>query len=133
MLLIRNPYRVLSHSSAALVTSGTATLEAALFRVPQAVCYHTPLVKLISFLRRHLLKVKYISLVNLIVERELVRELVADTMTVNNMQTELDRLLNDKDYRLKILEGYDQMMERLGDAHASENAAQEMMKYLTPR
>ena len=123
-------YRVLSHSSAALVTSGTATLEAALFRVPQAVCYHTPLVKLISFLRRHLLKVKYISLVNLIVERELVRELVADTMTVNNMQIELDRLLNDKDYRLQILEGYDQMMERLGDAHASENAAREMMKCL---
>jgi lipid-A-disaccharide synthase len=126
-------YRVLSHASAALVTSGTATLEAALFRVPQVVCYHTPLVKLISFLRRHLLKVKYISLVNLIVERELVRELVADTMTVSNMQAELDRLLNDKDYRSQILAGYDEMMERLGEAHASENAAREMIRCLTQR
>jgi len=126
-------YRVLSHASAALVTSGTATLEAALFRVPQVVCYHTPLVKLISFLRRHLLKVKYISLVNLIVGRELVRELVADTMTVNNMQEELDRLLNSRDYRLQILTGYDEMMEHLGETNASENAAREMMKCLMRR
>ena len=121
------------HASAALVTSGTATLEAALFRVPQVVCYHTPLVKLISFLRRHLLKVKYISLVNLIVGRELVRELVADTMTVNNMQEELDRLLNSRAYRLQILTGYDEMMEHLGETNASENAAREMMKCLMRR
>ena len=126
-------YRVLSHASAALVTSGTATLEAALFRVPQVVCYHTPLVKLISFLRRHLLKVKYISLVNLIVGRELVRELVAETMTVNNMQEELDRLLNNRVYRSQTLAGYDEMMERLGETNASENAAREMMKCLMQR
>jgi len=126
-------YRVLNHASAALVTSGTATLEAALFRVPQVVCYHTPLVKLISFLRRHLLKVKYISLVNLIVGRELVRELVAETMTVNNMQEELDRLLNNRAYRLQILAGYDEMMERLGETNASENAAREMVRCLMQR
>ena len=79
-------YRLLQHSSAALVTSGTATLETALFRVPQVVCYHTPLGKVISFLKKKILKVKFISLVNLVAGKEIVRELVADTMTVENMR-----------------------------------------------
>ena len=79
-ILFGQTYRLLQQAEAALVTSGTATLETALFRVPQAVCYHTPIGKVISFLRRHILTVKYISLVNLIANREVVKELVADTM-----------------------------------------------------
>lgn len=79
-------YRLLQHADVALVTSGTATLETALFRVPQVICYYTPIGKVVSFLRRHILTVKFISLVNLIADREVVKELVADTMTVKNMQ-----------------------------------------------
>lgn len=86
-------YDLLSHAVAALVTSGTATLETALFRVPQVVCYYTACGKLVSFLRRHILKVKYISLVNLIAGKEVVSELVADGMTVSNVKEQLAKIL----------------------------------------
>ena len=100
-MIFDRTYRLLQQADVALVTSGTATLETALFRVPQVVCYHTPVGKLVSFLRRHILKVKFISLVNLIAGREVVRELVADTMTVENMRAELECLLFREDYRRK--------------------------------
>lgn len=121
-ILFGQTYRLLQQAEAALVTSGTATLEAALFRVPQAVCYHTPIGKVISFLRRHILTVKYISLVNLIANREVVKELVADTMTVEQARAELERILYDKDYRQRMLDGYEYMAERLGDAGAPKRA-----------
>ena len=111
-------YRLLQQADVALVTSGTATLETALFRVPQVVCYHTPVGKLVSFLRKHILKVKFISLVNLIAGREVVRELVADTMTVENMRNELKRLL------------FQEMARLLGPAGAPRHAAREMVKLL---
>ena len=95
-ILFGQTYRLLQQASVALVTSGTATIETGLFRVPQVVCYHTPIGKVISFLRKHILKVKYISLVNLVAGKEVVRELVADTMTVANIHAEVDALLNDK-------------------------------------
>ncbi len=123
-------YALLSHAKAALVTSGTATLETALFRVPQAVCYHTPIPKIIAFLRKHLLKVKYISLVNLIADREVVKELVADTMTVNQMRMELDKLLYNREYRQDMLAGYDFMAERLGAPGAPQRAAEKMVALL---
>lgn len=123
-------YRLLQQADVALVTSGTATLETALFRVPQVVCYHTPVGKLISFLRKHVLKVKFISLVNLIAGREVVKELVADTMTVENMRNELKRLLFQADYRRKMLDGYEEMARLLGPAGAPRHAAREMVKLL---
>ena len=123
-------YPLLSHAKAALVTSGTATLETALFRVPQAVCYHTPIGKVIAFLKKHILTVKYISLVNLIANREVVRELVADTMTIGNIQHELNLLLNNKKYRQAMLDGYDYMAQRLGEAGAPQNAARQMIALL---
>ena len=129
-ILFGQTYRLLQQAEAALVTSGTATLETALFRVPQAVCYHTPIGKVISFLRRHILTVKYISLVNLIANREVVKELVADTMTVEQARAELERILYDKDYRQRMLDGYEYMAERLGDAGAPKRAAQEMVRLL---
>ena len=123
-------YRLLQQADVALVTSGTATLETALFRVPQVVCYHTPVGKLVSFLRKHILKVKFISLVNLIAGREVVRELVADTMTVENMRNELKRLLFQEDYRRKMLDGYEEMARLLGPAGAPRHAAREMVNLL---
>ncbi len=129
-VLFGQTYRLLQQAEAALVTSGTATLETALFRVPQAVCYHTPIGKVISFLRRHILTVKYISLVNLIANREVVKELVADTMTVEQVRAELERILYNKEYRQRMLEGYEYMASRLGDAGAPKHAAQEMIRLL---
>lgn len=126
-------YRLLQQAKAALVTSGTATLETALFRVPQVVCYYTPVGKLISFLRRHILKVKYISLVNLVADKEVVRELVADTMTVANVRMELERLLNDTAYRNRMLQEYDRMIKILGPAGASHQAALKMIELLSVR
>ena len=116
-------YPLLEHAEAALVTSGTATLETALFHVPQAVCYYTPMGKVAAFLKRHVLKVEYISLVNLIAGREVVRELVADTMTVAQIRVELHRILTDKVYRSRMLAGYDEVRERLGKAGAPAEAA----------
>ena len=132
-IIFGQTYRLLQQAKAALVTSGTATLETALFRVPQAVCYYTPVGKLIAFLRRHILKVKYISLVNLVANREVVRELVADTMTVANVRTELNALLNDEQYRGQMLEEYDRMIKILGPAGASRQAASKMIELLSVR
>ena len=123
-------YPLLSHSCAALVTSGTATLETALFGVPQVVCYETPIPKVISFLRKHLLKVRYISLVNLIADREVVTELVADTFTVDNIARELGRLLPDSEARAAMLDGYAEVKRRLGKEKAPDNAAEIMLRLL---
>ena len=132
-ILFGKTYPLLSHAEAALVTSGTATLETALLRVPQAVCYHTPIGKVIAFLKRHILKVKYISLVNLIADAEVVKELVADSMTVEGMKAELDALLNDTTYRNQMLEGYERVASRLGEAGAPRRAAREMIRQLKQR
>ena len=123
-------YDLLSHATAALVTSGTATLETALFRVPQVVCYYTAAGKLVSFLRRHILKVKYISLVNLIAGREVVTELVADGMTVENVKTELARIVPGGDGRKAIQKDYEILAGILGEAGASDRAASQMVELL---
>jgi lipid-A-disaccharide synthase len=123
-------FALLMRSRAAVVTSGTATLETALMGVPQAVCYHMPLAPLAGFLKRHLLKVRYISLVNLIADSEVVRELVADSMTVENIRTELNRLLNDPAYEQQMREGYAEVARRLGALGAPQRTAAEMIKFL---
>lgn len=129
-IIFGQTYSLLQHSTVALVTSGTATLETALFRVPQVVCYYLSCGKFVSFLRRHILKVKYISLVNLIADREVVKELVADTMTVENMQVELARLLFNDECRRRMLDEYETMARRLGPAGAPRHAARAMVKLL---
>ena len=116
-------YPLLSQATAALVTSGTATLETAMFRVPQVVCYETPIPKVIAFLKKHLIKVKYISLVNLIVDREVVPELVADTFSVENIRQHLERILPGGEARQRMLDGYEEVHRRLGDSHAPDVAA----------
>ena len=129
-IIFDQTYRLLQHADVALVTSGTATLETALFRVPQVVCYYTPIGKVVSFLRRHILTVKFISLVNLIADREVVKELVADTMTVKNMQNELKNIIENEAYRNEMLLGYEYVAERLGPAGAPCHAAREMLRLL---
>ena len=132
-ILFGETYPILSHARAALVTSGTATLETALFRVPQVVCYYVAMGKFVSFLRRHLLKVRYISLVNLVAGRAVVRELVAHLMTVDNVRAELADLLRDTSERAAMLRGYDRCLDILGPSGASEKAAKEMCKILRGR
>ena len=129
-IIFGQTYRLLQQSSAALVTSGTATLETALFRIPQVVCYHTPIGKVIAFLKKRILKVKFVSLVNLVAGKEVVRELVADTMTLQNIEAELEAILCNKVKRQQMLDDYDQMIQILGPAGASEKAAREMFNLL---
>lgn len=126
-------YRLLQQAEAALVTSGTATLETALFRVPQVVCYYISAGKLVSFLRRHILKVKYISLVNLIADREVVTELVADGMTVSNIKKELAKIISGGNGRSRMLSEYDRLIGILGEPGASERAAAQITVLLKVR
>ena len=124
-------YPLLAHSYAAMVTSGTATLETALFRVPQVVCYYMKFGKVVSWLRGLVLKVKHISLVNLVANFTVVRELVADGMNERELKEELDQLLLEDFYRNRMLKEYDEMVLRpLGEAGASEHAAEKMVQLL---
>lgn len=122
-------YQLLYNACAALVTSGTATLETALFRVPQVVCYETPLPWLIGWLRKKVLSVKYISLVNLVANREVVRELVADSFTLDNIKRELGAILHGET-RTRMLEGYEEVARLLGDKLAPKEAAGLMVNLL---
>ena len=126
-------YPLLSHSVAALVTSRTATLETCLFRVPQVVCYRMIFPQLVALLRRILLPLQYTSLVNLIADAEIVRELVADTFTVDNIRSELDAILPGSPARDVMLRGYDEVSRRLGTSVAPDNAAQLIVKALRGR
>lgn len=123
-------YALLANSHAALVTSGTATLETALFNVPQVVCYATPMSRLYSWLKGFL-NVKYVSLVNLIAGNEVVKELVAADMTERNVKEELGKLLpaGSKE-RAAMLNEYSRMMDILGKPGASERAARKIVSML---
>ena len=124
-------YELLTHSTAALVTSGTATLETALLNVPQVVCYETPVPKLIRFAFKHIIKVRFISLVNLIADKDIVQELLADRFSICNIANELYRILPGQPARERMLADYQIVRERLGDAVAPDNAAKIMVEKLT--
>ena len=130
MMEVSQTYRLLQHSVAAMVTSGTATLETALFGVPQVVCYYMSAGKLVSFLRKFLLKVKYISLVNLITGEETVKELVADGMTASNLKHEFAAILPEGTKRERMLKGYSDLKRILGNPGASEKAAEIIVRSL---
>lgn len=129
--LVRNQtYPLLEHASAALVTSGTATLETVLLGVPQVVCYQTAVPKLIRFAFNHMINVKYISLVNLIANQEIVPELFADRFTLSQITSELGKILPGGEHRQAMLEGYQTVHMALGDEIASDNAARLMVSLL---
>lgn len=123
-------YRLLEYADAALVTSGTATLETSLFRVPQVVCYETPIPHIVYWVFKHLLTTPYISLVNLIAGRAVVQELFAKFFSVEAIRTETDKLLNDTEYRNTMLGGYDEVIGILGKPGASAKAARLMVETL---
>ncbi|MBQ1761098.1 MAG: lipid-A-disaccharide synthase [Prevotella sp.] len=129
-LVHQDTFALLSHATAALVTSGTATLETALFNVPQVVCYETPLPHLIRFCFNHIIKVKYISLVNLIADKEIVKELLADKFKVSLIKDELVKLLPGNPSRQKMLDEYQEVRRALGDSVAPDNAARLMVQLL---
>ena len=131
-LVMNQTYSLLSRAHAALVTSGTATLETALFGVPQVVCYETPLPWLIGYLKKKVLKVKYVSLVNLIADREVVVELVADSFSEDNICTQLARVL-DGPARQQMLSDYEQVARLLGKNNAPDEAARIMIELLEKR
>ena len=132
-LVSNKTYPLLAHSTAALVTSGTATLETALFDVPQVVCYETPVPKLIRFAFNHIIKVKYISLVNLVANKEIVREMLADRFTVDGIANELYKILPGQPEREKMLAGYQDVRQRLGNQVAPDNAADIIYDLLVKR
>ena len=123
VFLIENQtYELLQNSSAALVTSGTATLETALFSVPEVVCY-----KATDFsyrLAKWMIKVKFISLVNLIMDREVVKELIQGDLNEDNLVKELDQLLHNGKRQRHLLEDYEELKDRLGNVGASGKAAE---------
>ena len=123
-------YDLLQHATAALVTSGTATLETALFGVPQVVCYKTPVPWLIRWAFTHILSCNYISLVNLIADKEVVAELFADRFSVEQITAELAQILPGGAKRSEMLAGYGLVEERLGRERAAQNAARQMMALL---
>ncbi|MDN5553962.1 lipid-A-disaccharide synthase [Prevotella sp.] len=123
-------YPLLKHSVAALVTSGTATLETAMFGVPQVVCYETPVPHLIRFGFNHIIKCKYISLVNLIADKEIVKELFADRFSVSNISEELGHILPGGEGRQKMLNDYEEVYKKFGDTIAPDNAARIMVDLL---
>ena len=129
-LVMNETYPLLAQATAALVTSGTATLETCMFGVPQVVCYYTPLKHFIGMMRRLVLKVKYVSLVNLIADREVVTELVAETFSVENIHQELDKILPGGSERRCMLDDYKEVHHRLGDSNAPDRAAELMVKLL---
>ena len=126
-------YELLSHATVALVTSGTATLETALLNVPQVVCYETPVPKLIRFAFKHIIKVRFISLVNLIADKEIVQELLADRFSIRNIANELYRILPGQPSRERMLADYQLVRDRLGNEVAPDNAARIMIEKLSDR
>jgi lipid-A-disaccharide synthase len=122
-------YNLLRRSFAALVTSGTATLETALFRVPQVVCYKAGAIS--YHIAKRLVKVKFISLVNLIMDREIVTELIQDDFNVNRLSSELKKITSNTENRERMLQHMDALRLNLGGPGASRRLAELMHHYLT--
>jgi lipid-A-disaccharide synthase len=127
-LIFKQTHELLRSSVAALVTSGTATLETALLNVPEVVCYQGGYISYL--IARQLIKVKYISLVNLIMDRVVVKELIQGQLNTNNLKRELDLILKSPEERQRIFSDYAELRHLLGDKGASKKAAQLINEYL---
>lgn len=126
--VFEDTYNLLLHAKAAIVTSGTATLETALFRVPQVVVYKTSIIT--YQIGKLIIKVPYISLVNLIADKEVVREMIQGDASPEKVSMELEQLLNNISYRNTMLANYDEIIRILDIGSASENTAKLMVRYL---
>ncbi|MBE9467674.1 MAG: lipid-A-disaccharide synthase [Bacteroidetes bacterium] len=122
-IIFDQTYQIVQQSDAALVTSGTATLETALLSTPQVVCYKFKGGKYAYLLGEKFLKVKYISLVNLIMNNEVIKELIQHNLNTNNLKIELDNILFDKTYRQKMLDNYKSLKNNMGKSGASDRVA----------
>ena len=127
-LIMNKTYDVLSIAHAALVTSGTATLETALFKVPEVVCYKGSYIS--YHIARHIISLDYISLVNLIMNREVVKELIQNDFNSKNLKTELKKIL-DEDNRQQIFKDYYELEQKLGGNGASRKTAELIYKNIT--
>ena len=127
-LVLNRTYQLLQLSSAAIVTSGTATLETALLDVPEVVCYKAN--KISYLIARQLAKVRFICLVNLIMDRLVVKELIQGDLTANNIRDELQSLLNSSKRQKKLLDDYEELKYVLGNAGASDRAAETIISYV---
>ena len=127
--VLNKTYSLLCESKAALVTSGTATLETALFKVPEIICYKG---NAISYqIAKRLIKIKFIGLVNLIMNKEVVKELIQDDLNVENIKAELNLLLHNRDKQQKLYKDYEELKKLLSEGgHASYNAAKSIYKFL---
>ncbi|MEP7164530.1 MAG: lipid-A-disaccharide synthase [Ferruginibacter sp.] len=127
--VVNKTYELLNMAKAALVTSGTATLETALFGVPEIICYKGGNIS--YQIAKRLIKIKYIGLVNLIMDKEVVKELIQDELNVNNIVVELKKLLEDPSRQQQLKKDYSELKETLGKGgHASANAATIIYNYL---
>jgi len=124
-LIYNRTYDILKFSVAGVITSGTATLEAALLDLPQLVCYKGDNIS--YHIAKHLVRVKYISLVNLIENKDIIKEFIQYKMTVPILKTELENLLNNIEYRNTMFKNYEQMRQTLGTQGASAKAAKEIV------
>ena len=126
-------YELLQQSAAALVASGTATLETAYLNIPQVVCYKVEAGRLGTWVKNQLIKIPYFSLVNLIANREIVKELFQQYCTPETVSAELKQILSDRSYRETMLTGYAEVMAELGGPGCAERAANEMFELLNLR
>ena len=122
-------YDLLYHANAAIVTSGTATLETALFNVPQVVVYKTSSIS--YHIAKLLIRVQFISLVNLIAGKEVVKELIQEHYSVSEVKSELNALLGYADRKREIREGYAEVREKLGEGRASDETARLIVNSLS--
>lgn len=127
-IIFNQTYDLLKHATAAIVTSGTATLETAIFKIPQVVVYK--MVQLQYDIGKYFIKVKFFSLVNIIMDREVVKELLQNDLE-HKINDELDKILNNKTYRENMLNDYDLLQEKLGVTGASKRTAQQIVADLT--
>jgi lipid-A-disaccharide synthase len=128
-IIFDQTYNLLSFSELAVVTSGTATLETALFSVPQVVCYKGSFISYI--IARNLIKIKYISLVNLIMDKLVVKELIQQDCTSDNIRKELRLLIENQEYRHQMITNYGEMRLLLGQGGASQKVANSLLKTIS--
>ncbi|MGZ3836806.1 MAG: lipid-A-disaccharide synthase, partial [Mucilaginibacter sp.] len=130
-VLFNATYDLLNNAHAAVVASGTATLETALFNVPQIVVYKGNNISIA--IARALVKIRFISLVNLIMDATVVQELIQEDCNPKKINAELDLILNDKEYRAEMLANYKELHDKMGKPGASEKTAGLIVRYTTQK